>query len=448
MGAADLTAHAHGGHELSLSAAARERPNHTAVITTAQSLSFADLRAWVRQTPRNNHGGVQHFRAPADLSTLSSILAALETRTTFLPLHPHLSDMEARQLVHAATGFTASGAALLATSGSSGAPKLAILDHAALCASARASEKNLGYREDDCWLLCMPLAHAGGLSIVTRCLLARMPILLLNRFDPDEVLHAISQHHATLLSVVPAMLDALMRHDSSGVLSSLRIILVGGAPFPAELRRQAHARDLHVLATYGCTEMASQIATQRPRDTFDPNLGDSGYALEGAEIRIGDGNTPPGEPGPIQVRGPMRMRGYVGQPPVPPDAWFDTRDLGSVDATGRLHVVGRSDDMIITGGENVHPADIEATLATDPDLSDVLVLGLEDPHYGQIVAALFVLAPGSHPESVLTRSADRLASFKKPRRHLVVDAIPRNALGKPDRGRARLLFEEQSKASA
>ena len=427
------------GRELSLGTAARQQPNQAAIVTGSVTLTFAELHALVRQlAPRQPQSGVRHFRAPANVETIASVLAALETQTTFLPLHPRLSDAEAAQLVQVASGCKERRAVLLATSGSSGPPKLAIIGHGALLASARASDKNLGHYDDDRWLLCMPLAHAGGLSIVTRCLLARMPIVLLERFDPDEVLSAISEHRATLLSVVPAMLDSLMHHDTRGVLRCLRVILVGGAPLPGELRRRAHARGLRLLASYGCTEMASQVTTQRPQDAFDPELDDSGFALDGVEIRIR--TEVPNQAGRIQVRGAMRMRGYVGEPPLVPEAWFDTRDLGRLDAAGRLHVLGRSDDVIITGGENVHPAEVESVLATDPRVVDVMVLGLPDTHYGQRVAALFVLTPAADPQSVLEASATRLASFKKPREHRVVDAIPRNAVGKPDRRQARLLF--------
>jgi len=333
--------------------------------------------------------------------------------------------------------------AVLFTSGTTATPRAVELTRAAFVASAYAHAANLPFESHDRWLVAMPLAHAGGLSIVTRCLVASRPIVLLPRFDPDEVLDAIVRHRATLLSVVPTMLAALVERDRRGALATLRAILVGGAEFPRALRDEALGRGLPTLATYGLTETCSQIATESPRDPKRPGERHSGRPLHGVEVRIerasGDAALPC-EPGRVLVRGPMRMRGLRGGVPLAPDAWLDTRDAGYLDEHGRLVVLGRVDDTIVTGGENVHPTEIEEALR-DAGAADAVVFAVDDERFGKIVAAALVLAPrGVDASAVLARAEAALASFKRPRRFVVVDAMPRNATGKIDRRAAARAF--------
>mgnify|MGYP001186361573 CR=1 FL=1 len=525
---------------LSVHAAALEAPDRLALVSGPRLLPFAELAELALATARRggvvpsgdgtpgvarrgaaepargeaaDGDAVWHFRAQSELETVVQVLAALEARRTFLPLHPKLTSREADALIKLAAGYRGAPAALIATSGTSGAPKLAVLDHHALLAAALASNAHLGFQADDRWLLCIPLAHVGGLSIVTRCLVARKPIVVLPSFDPDAVFHAIETKRATLLSVVPTMLSTLMRHPRSAALTQLRVILVGGAAFDPALRQEARARKLRVLATYGCTEMASQITTQRPSDAQDPRsagggvadsgvplggpdsgvplggsdsgvpqgvdsgvplggsdsgvpLGgaDSGVPLGGVEVRIGGSDEdddathratrrqsdPPrggykSRAGPILVRGPMRMRGYVGEAELAPNAWFDTGDLGSTDDSGRLYVLGRSDDVIVTGGENVQPLEVENALRQATGVRDALVCGVPDAEWGQRVGALLVLESGVDAEAVLGAAAHELAGFKLPRVYCIVGELPRTRLGKPDRTSASRALQNSSK---
>ncbi len=415
------------------------------------------------------------FVASASPSTIALVWGLLDRGRALVPIHPRLGSAERAKVLataddpafvppdaleslwHASSRAAHSDpatrtvrplapdalAAVLFTSGTTATPRAVELTRAAFVASAHAHAANLPFAPHDRWLVAMPLAHAGGLSIVTRCLVASRPIVLLPRFDPDEVLDAVVRHRATLLSVVPTMLAALLERDRHGALATLRAVLVGGAEFPRALRDEALARGVPTLATYGLTETCSQIATESPRDPKRPADRHSGRPLLGVDVRIaratGD-SALPCEPGRVLVRGPMRMRGLRGAPPLAPDAWLDTRDAGYLDEHGRLVVLGRVDDTIVTGGENVHPTEIEEALR-DAGAADAAVFGLEDERFGQIVAVALVLAPrGPDATAVLARADAVLASFKRPRRFVVVDALPRNATGKTDRRAAAQVF--------
>jgi O-succinylbenzoic acid--CoA ligase len=221
----------------------------------------------------------------------------------------------------------------------------------------------------------------------------------------------------------------LLSVDHHNRLSHLRAALIGGSHFGAELRREAAVRGIVALASYGLTESCSQVATQRLGETRDPTRLDSGRPLDGIDIRIRNDR--------IELRGPMLMRGYAGSPSLARDEFFSTGDLGALDDEGRLHVLGRADDVIVSGGENVHPAEIERVCATHPEVTGALAFGMPDPLWGEVVALAIALAPGAAVERVLARLHDDLADFKCPRRVVVVDALPLGPSGKPDRRRAR-----------
>ncbi|HEU4535466.1 MAG TPA: AMP-binding protein, partial [Polyangiaceae bacterium] len=238
--------------------------------------------------------------------------------------------------------------AVVYTSGSTGRPKGVILSRGAFEASARASEANLGWRDDDRWLLSTPIAHVGGLSIVTRCLLARRTVVLAPWAGADLGAFAedVSRHRVTLLSLVPTMLHRLLAADGGWrPPGHVRAALLGGAPASAALLREAAARGAPVLTTYGLSEACSQVATQAPGTPPDAARG-VGAPLPGVEVRV--------EGGEILVRGPTLMSGYLGgADPRRDGGWFPTGDLGAFDERGRLHVLGRRAETIITGGENV-----------------------------------------------------------------------------------------------
>lgn len=400
------------------------------------------------------------FVARLDEPTLLLTVAALDAGISFLPLHPRASASEHEHLIRAASAVVVESteldlghlvdpgwlarmadaarqpratAALVATSGTSGEPKLAVLSRKAFVVSADASTAHLGLRSDDRWLMGLPFAHVGGLSILTRGLVAGRRVVVHRGFEPEAVLDSLARHDVTLISVVPSMLEPLFSVDTRGLLSRLRVLLVGGAHCARELRREAIARSLPLITTYGLTEACSQVTAQRPGTVNVPGGLDSGHPLPGVEVRVVDGV--------IQVRTPALMSGYHGDAPRSCDEFFSTGDCGEIDASGRLIVSGRSDDVVITGGENVHPEAVERVLRAQPGVRDAIVFGVPHPRLGQQVAALLVPEPGHPPLAVMERArrgaAAALAGFALPRAVACVGAVPLNALGKPDRRRAR-----------
>jgi O-succinylbenzoic acid--CoA ligase len=268
-------------------------------------------------------------------------------------------------------------------------------------------------------MACMPLAHVGGLSILTRCLAARACVVLEPRFDAAALPELLLRHRVTLLSLVPTMLTRLLdEHPHWTPPSHLRALLLGGAGSPARLLERAAERGVPVLTTYGLTEACSQVVT-------------GGRALLGAELRVA------GDEGRLQIRGPMLMSGYLGEPPLAPGAWFDTGDLGELDANGVLRVHARRTDLVVSGGENVYPAEVEDALATCPGVRAACVFGVADETWGQLVAAL-VVADGATLDRGALRVAiaERLAPHKRPRLLAFVDALPQTGAGKLDRAAA------------
>ncbi len=323
--------------------------------------------------------------------------------------------------------WPADAAAIVFTSGTTGEPRAAVLTRAALLASAEASAANLGWLDDDCWLLAMPIARVGGLSIVTRCLAARKTVALVPGFDAAQLPAQIERHRATLVSLVPAMLDrVLAAHPTWRPPEFLRAVLIGGAAAPRALLQRAARRRLPIIVTYGCTETCSQVVATPYEFRFEASRCGAGRPLTGAQVRVAGGR--------IEVRGPMRMAGYAGEPLLDPRQWFDTGDLGDFDAEGFLHVSGRAGDWIISGGEKVHPAEVERALEAFPGVVSAGVFGVADETWGQVVAAAIVVSGESIDDSALSAFLKtRLAPHKLPRRICLVPALPLSAAGKLDR---------------
>lgn len=329
---------------------------------------------------------------------------------------------------------------IIYTSGTTGHSKGACLTYGNHWWSAVASALNLGLHPDDRWLACLPLFHVSGLSILMRSVIYGITAVVHDGFDPERVNRAIEEDGVTIVSVVATMLQRML--DAWGERPyppHLRCILVGGGPVPRPLLERCARWNIPVVQTYGLTETASQAVTLAPQDALR-KLGSAGKPLLPNELRIIDGQTgrtlPPGEVGEIALRGPTVTPGYVNNPTATAqairDGWLHTGDLGYVDDEGYLYVVDRRDDLIITGGENVYPAEVEAALISHPGVAEAGVTGLPDAHWGQSVAAAVVLRPGSHvtEDDLQAFCAQRLAGYKVPRRFIFVDALPRNAAGK------------------
>jgi O-succinylbenzoic acid--CoA ligase len=319
--------------------------------------------------------------------------------------------------------------AIVPTSGTTGPRRLAVLSRRALLASARASAQNLGWQTGDRWLVSLPLAHVGGMAILARCLVGRQTAVLGSPGNTASMVEALLGGDITLLSLVPAQLERLLdlwpRPEPPPGLRAL--VLGGDAASPGLLER---ARAWPVLTTYGLTETSSHVTCQPYGTRPHPDQG-SGPPLPGVELGIIDGR--------IQVRGAQLFSGYWGEPgpALDPDGWFTTGDLGRLDALGRLHVLGRASDLIITGGENVHPAEVEAVLGRVPSVAAACVFGVSSATYGEVVAAALVTRGPVPPDDQTLRAYldAELAPFKHPRQVAFLAAIAYGPGGKLDRAR-------------
>lgn len=308
------------------------------------------------------------------------------------------------------------------TSGTTGPPKGVRLTMQNLTAAAIASAQHLGHGPEDNWLLAMPLHHVGGLSILVRQAYTGGSITMLPEFDARTFADALHDD-VTMASVVPTMLAQLV---DFGPFEGLSAVLVGGGPIHEGILETASDAGLPVLPTYGMTETFGQIATLRP----DAPLAHLAHPLPGIEIRIeADGR--------IAVKGDQVSSGYLGRPDRP-DPWFVTSDLGEIDEDGALRVLGRTDEMIVTGGENVDPARVESALSVHPDVSESLVVGVPDDHWGTAVACLYV--GGVDADDLASWARDRISAFMVPKKWRRVEAIPRTSMGKPDRSAGAELF--------
>lgn len=384
------------------------------------------------------------------------------------------------------------------TSGTTGKPKGALLTAGNFWWNVTGSALHLGVRSDDVWLACMPLFHVGGLSILLRSVISGMAVLLHEQFDPAAVNEAIDRHGITLLSVVAVMLERMLAERGDAVYPEhLRAVLVGGGPAPDPLLARAAALGLPALQTYGLTEAASQVATQMPGDPA-AKPGSAGKPLFPVQLRIvaarpdfpadgepraeavGDPSSeaqadpvsdrqtdstslqalPPGEIGEIVVAGPTVSPGYWRREPQQtplrgpaqtslrgpwqtplraPGDWFRTGDLGYVDEEGYLYVVDRREDLIVSGGENVYPAEVESILREHPAVAEAGVVGVADDRWSRVPAAAVVLRTGAEADEaeLLGYCRRRLAGYKVPIRIMFVAELPRNASGKLLRRRLR-----------
>ncbi|BBF94056.1 class I adenylate-forming enzyme family protein [Blastochloris tepida] len=475
-----------------LFAAARDAPAAPALVGEAGTLGFGELAARVAAVA----AGLRAMAAPdepprphalalrPDRDDIIALLAHAVAGVPILPLHPSLPEAEALRLTEAAgarrlTVAEALASArppapeahppngtddlfLVATSGSSGAPKIARLAHRAVLTAAFALTRRLPFGPDDRWILTLPLAHVGGLSVIARCLAARRPMVLVPRFSEDAVLAAIARHGGTRLSAVPVIADRLLAAGRDDLISRLSLIMLGGQAAPLALRRALREAGVPAVASYGLTESCAAAACESP-DEAGLLLPGSGCALDGVAITIADEaglGVPAGVPGRILLATESLLSGYLGRPDLAVrDAAgrFDTGDLGFLDASGRLHVEGRRAETIVTGGEKVVPGTVEAILREHPAVREAVVFGVPDARWGAIVCAAVERTPGGNDpapvDSALRASGLRDSGLKdlglaaeiaalcaralppwaRPRRLAVLDHLPRLGNGKIDR---------------
>lgn len=342
--------------------------------------------------------------------TADAIAYAWRDREPIALLHAKASPEElARQryLVES-TPLGDDDALILFTSGSTGPARGVVHTRASLDAAVAASERHLGWRDDDAWLCCLPLAHAGGASIILRCLFANRRVILSD--DPRAIADA------TLASLVPTQLTALLDDSTWRPSRKLRAVLLGGAAAPQALIDRAIARGVPVLSTYGLTETFGQVATARkPGQLPVPLVAMTGGTAEAPAL--------------LRITSPSLADRYLDGERIAP--CFVTADLGFVDEF--VHVVGRADDVIITGGENVHPTQVEAVLARTRGVREAVAFGVDDPRWGQIVAAAVTPTDDFDRAAALDEWHTSLPPHARPRRLVELDTLPRLPSGKVDR---------------
>jgi o-succinylbenzoate---CoA ligase len=323
------------------------------------------------------------------------------------------------------------GQVVMATSGSTGQAKWVQLRADALRASAEASHARLGGAGQ--WLLALPAQHVAGLQVLIRAALAgiRPAVLdLRGRFDPMAFGAAAEglagEAGRCYTALVPTQLARLLDTDP-GLLTHFDAVLLGGAAVPEELLRRALAAGVPVVTTYGMTETAGGCI-------YD------GWPLDGIQVRVDNAGT-------VELAGPVLATGYLDAPKDTAvafcDGWFRTCDLGRLDAQGRLQVLGRADDMIVTGGLNVSPAEVEAVLTSLAGVAAACVVGVPDPEWGQRVTAVVIPADTEHPpdpRALQAAARHLLTGAQVPKEIILLDELPLRGLGKPDRVAIRKLL--------
>ena len=338
--------------------------------------------------------------------------------------------------------------AIVFTSGTTGYAKGAVITFANHFWSAVGSAFRLGVVPGDRWLACLPLYHVGGLAVLFRSCLYGTAVVLHDGFDTAAVRRSLRDDDVTLVSLVPTMLTRLLHEGlTADDAPALRLILLGGAAAHAALLAEALAARLPIAVTYGLTEAASQVATRLPDDAARQS-GSAGKPLLFTTVAAMDDDgreLPPGEAGEIVVRGPMVMAGYYRDEPATAATLrggrLHTGDIGYLDADGDLWLLDRRADLIVSGGENVYPAEVERVLREHPAVALAAVVGLPHPDWGQQVAAAVVLrSPGAATvDELLAHCRTRLAGYKRPRQLVLRDELPQTASGKVQR---RLVAEQ------
>jgi O-succinylbenzoic acid--CoA ligase len=420
-------------------------PDRVALVADGVEVTYAELEAEATWVARRlaAHGVRRGSTAALTMHPRREQVviahALMKTGTSLLPLSPRLSAAEREQIVTAeepivdlddAGELTQTEADLpllgehdmdaiccrILTSGSTGTPKPIGLSYGNFLWNAVGSAFNIGVEPDDRWLCCVPLSHIAGLGIVVKSVIYGTTAVLHDGFDVDRVAASLEEDGITVVSLVTTMLTRLL--DAGADLSGPRAILVGGGPVPEEPLEEALAKGATVVQTYGLTETCSQVTTLSSADARR-KVGSAGRPLLSAHLRIQDGE--------ILVQGPTVAPGRADA-----DGWLHTGDIGRIDEEGFLYVEDRLDDMIVSGGENIAPAEVEKVLLRHPEVADAAVVGREDPEWQQAVTAVVVLEAGSTatPDDLRRHCAESLAGFKVPKRVELAAALPRTPSGK------------------
>jgi o-succinylbenzoate---CoA ligase len=427
-------------------------PDRCAVVADGIELSYAELEREATSAARRlaargaRRGATVALRLDPGLEYVVLLHALMKLEAVAYPVNTRLAEAEIdAELARAEPALTVGGGSDLTlteadlpllgehdldalhcrilTSGTSGGPRSIGLTYGNHLWSAVGSAFNLGVEPTDRWLCCLPLFHVGGLSIVMRSVIYGTATVVHDGFDTDRVAASLEGDGVTLISVVATQLVRLLE---AGVdLLPLRAVLVGGGPVPEEVLSEALGRGFPVVQTYGLTEAASQVTTLTPVDARR-KLGSSGRALLTTHLRIEDGE--------ILVQGPTVAPGFADEA-----GWLHTGDLGWIDDDGFLYVTGRRGDVIVTGGENVLPAEVEEVLLRHPAVADAAAVGRADAEWQEAVTAVVVLRDGAEASADdLRRHCEaELAGFKVPKRFEFAAELPRTASGKLSRRELR-----------
>jgi len=442
-----------------LARAAAARPEHIALMTLGGGWSYARLHEAARfgagqlRARGAGAGSRVAIALPAGLDFAQALHACLLLGAIAVPVDLRLAPGErasiaarADVLLDAPLGEGAAPAdapigavheldataVVIHTSGTTSSPRPVELSYGNLLWSALGSAVALGLDPQERWLCALPLSHVGGLSILVRSAIYATTAIVHERFEEDRVLHALREQRVTLVSLVSTTLARLLDAGLERP-SALRCALTGGGPVPAALVRRAHAAGVPVSLTYGLTESCSQATTAPVAEIADVDgTADAGELLLDTPPNAG----PPlfctrvriAEDGEILLAGPTVAPAAAGA-----DGWLHTGDLGELDERGRLLVTGRKADTIVSGGENVAPAEVEAVLEAHPQVLEAAVLGRSDPRWGEAVTAIVVARAGAalEPEELRAHCARALAPFKVPKQVvLAAEPLPRTRSGK------------------
>jgi o-succinylbenzoate---CoA ligase len=424
-------------------------PDRVALIADGRQLTYEELEREAGSVARRlaargaRRGAVVALDLPAGLDHAVLVHALMKVGAIALPLDTRLAPPEREALLESEapalvlsggrdSGATEADLPLLGehdldglvcripTSGTTGRARLVGLTYGNHLWSAVGSAFNLGVDPADRWLCCLPLHHVGGLSILMRSVIYGTGAVVHPRFDATRIADALAEDGVTIVSLVATQLVRLLEADVD--LSGPRVILVGGGPVPLDALEEASGRGARVVQTYGLTEAASQVTTLAPGDARR-KLGSAGRPLLTTHLRIQDGE--------ILVQGPTVAPGLADE-----DGWLHTGDLGRIDDDGFLYAEGRIGDVIVTGGENVAPAEVEEVLLRHPGVADAAVVAREDAEWQEAVAAVVVRRAGAEVDvdELHRHCAGSLASYKVPKRFEFVPELPRTASGELLRG--------------
>lgn len=323
---------------------------------------------------------------------------------------------------------------MMYTSGTTGFPKAVQQTFGNHWWSATSSALNLGLHDNDKWLIPLPLFHVSGLSTMLKSVIYGMPIYVLEKFEVEKVHNAIMDRKVTIVSVVTVMVQRLIKRlGNHHYPNDFRCMLLGGGPAPKSLLEQAKLKNIPVFQSYGMTETSSQIVTLTPEDALK-KIGSAGKPLFPAQLKIAHNENNPNQIGEIIVKGPMVTKGYYKRAEtnkvVFENNWLHTGDMGYLDDQGYLYVVDRRNDLIISGGENIYPSEIENVLVQIEGIEEAGVKGSPNEEWGMVPIAFIVCSRPISENEIAAHLEKYLAKYKRPKEIHVVNELPRNAANK------------------